>query len=121
MSHDVSSGPAVKVYVANEDVLSVGTAALSSASGSLTTLIAGVAGKLNDIVSLTITNESTTATVVSLTDGTNTYKFAIAANGGITFNPPIPLPAQTAGANWQVLNSAAVALDYIALYIQPLN
>lgn len=117
----ISSGPAVKVYVANEDVLTVGTAALSSSSGSLTTLIAGVANKLNDIVSLTITNESTTATVVTLSDGTNTYKFAIAANGGIVWNPPIPLPAASTGTDWKVLNSAAVALDYVALYIQPLS
>jgi hypothetical protein len=115
----ISSGPAVKVYVANEDVLSVGTAALSS-SGSAT-LIAGVANKLNDIVSLVITNESSTATVVSLSDGVNTYKFAIAANGGISWNPPVPLPQQAAGNNWTVNNSAAVALDYVALYIQPLS
>ena len=99
----------------------VGTAALSSSSASATQLIAaGAAGLFNDIASLTITNESGTATVVTLSDngsGGNTYKFAIAANGGISYNPAIPLPQGTAAAAWDVLNSAGVALDYVVIYI----
>lgn len=99
----------------------VGTASLNSSSSSAVSLIAaGAAGIFNDIISLTITNESSTATIVSLSDNGaagNVYKFAIAANGGLVFNPAIPLPQGTAAAAWNVKNSAAVALDFVVIYL----
>lgn len=114
----LNSGIAQKVYVINEDILAIGMAALSSSSNSATTLISGTSGKINDIVSLVVTNESSTATIVTLSDGSNSYKFAIAANGGMVWSPQLPVPAQTSGATWTVLNSAGVAMDYVAEYIQ---
>ena len=108
----------VNVAAQSESSLTVGTASLNSSSSSPVTLIAaGATGIYNNIASLVITNESSTATVVSLADGGgNTYKFAIAANGGISYNPNIPLPQGTAAQAWSVSNSAAVTLDFVAIY-----
>jgi hypothetical protein len=98
----------------------IGTVQLNSSSGSAVSFIsAGAANVFNDIITLIITNETTTATIVSLSDngaGGTVYKFAIAASGGIVINFPTPLPQGTAAVAWDVLNSAAVALDYIAVY-----
>jgi hypothetical protein len=112
------AGRGVTVLNAPRDL--VGTVALSSAAATATVLIAaGAAGVFNDIISLVITNETSTATVVSLSDsgaGGTIYKIALAANGGIVLNFTTPLPQGTAAAAWDVLNSAAVALDYIVIY-----
>jgi hypothetical protein len=107
---------------ANSDTgMTVSTVAVSSSSNTAVSLIpAGGAGIFNDIASIAITNESSTPTIVSLSDngaGGNVYKFAIAANGGISYNPAIPLPQGTAAAAWNVLNSAGVALDYVVIYL----
>jgi hypothetical protein len=100
----------------------VGTAALTSASGSATSFIAaGAANVFNDIVSLVITNSTATATTVTLSDngsGGNTYLFDLAGNGGIVMNFPTPLPQGTAAAAWDVLNSAAVSLHYTCIFIK---
>jgi hypothetical protein len=97
----------------------LGTAVLSSSSNSLVSFIGSAGGSLfTDIVTFIVTNESSTPTVVSLSDGTTTYKFAIAANGGGVFTFASPLPATSAATAWQVLNSAGVALDYVALYVK---
>jgi hypothetical protein len=97
----------------------LGTAVLSSSSNSLVSFIGSAGGSLfTDIVTFIVTNESSTPTVVSLSDGTTTYKFAIAANGGGVFTFASPLPATSAATAWQVLNSAGVACDYVALYVK---
>ena len=116
MSDKVGRG----VVVANAPRDLIGTVMLNSSSSSAVSFItAGGSGVFNDIISLIITNESSTATIVSLSDngsGGTVYKFAIAANGGIVINFPTPLPQGTSNAAWDVLNSAAVACDYIAVF-----
>lgn len=108
------------VAVANAPRDLIGTVMLNSASSSAVSFItAGGSGVFNDIISLVITNESSTATIISLSDngsGGTVYKFAIAANGGIVINFPTPLPQGTSNAAWDVLNSAAVACDYVAVF-----
>lgn len=96
----------------------VGTAVLSNNSAaSAASLIASVGtGIFADIITFIATNRSATATVVTLTDGTVSYTFALAANGGIVINFPTPLPATTAATAWTVGNSATVACDYVAIY-----
>jgi hypothetical protein len=95
----------------------IGTVQLNNSSSSPVSFIgAGASGVFNDIISFIATNESSTATIISLTDGTTTYKFAIAANGGIVVNFQTPLPAASTATAWNVSNSAAVAVDYIAVY-----
>jgi hypothetical protein len=96
----------------------VGTSVLSNnSSASGASLIgAGSTGVFNDIITLVITNRSSTATVVSLTDGTNTYTFAIAGNGGLVCNFSTPLPAASSATAWTIGNSATVACDYMTVY-----
>ena len=112
------AGRQITVLNAPRDL--IGTASLDSSSGSAVSFIAaGASGVFNDIVSLVITNDSSTATIVTLSDngsGGNTYRFALAGNGGMVFNPPTPLPQGTAAAAWDVLNSAAVSCHYIAIF-----
>lgn len=94
-----------------------GTASVNASAASGTSLVAaGATGVFNDIISLVITNETSTATIVSLTDGTTTYKFALAANGGIVLNFSTPLPAASSATAWTCGNSATVALDYVVIY-----
>lgn len=98
----------------------LGIATLDSSSGTTVSFItAGAASVFNDISTLVITNDSATATIVSMSDNGaagNIYKFAIAANGGISVDYNPPLPQGTAAAAWQVLNSAAVSLHYHAVF-----
>jgi len=100
----------------------IGIVTLDSASSSTVSFItAGAANVFNDISSLVITNETATATIVSLSDNGaagNIYKFGIAGNGGIAIDYNPPLPQGTAAAAWQVLNSAAVTLHYHAVYLK---
>lgn len=94
-----------------------GAVSVQSTSATGATLIAaGATGVLNDIVTFIATNETSTATVVSLSDGTVTYKFALAGNGGISANFNSPLPATSTATAWTVSNSAAVNVDCVAVY-----
>lgn len=96
----------------------IAPASFQSTGASAVTFINAIAGVYIDIIHLILTNESATATIVSLTDGTNTYKFALAANGGCSIAFPTPLPAAAANHVWQISNSAAVAVDCIAIYVK---
>lgn len=91
---------------------------LQTTDASSHTLIAAAASTFADISLLVITNETATATVVSLGDGTATYKYAIASNGGavVPFNPP--LPATSANTAWTVTSSAVVTLDFSGTYVK---
>jgi hypothetical protein len=88
----------------------------NSATSAASLIGAGNSGVFNDIITLIMTNRSATASVVSLTDGTVTYTFAIAANGGLVCNFPTPLPATSTATAWTIGNSAAVAFDYVTVY-----
>ena len=96
----------------------IGTAVVSdnSTASGVSFIVAGASGVYNDIITFIATNRSSTATVVTLTDGTASYTFAIAANGGIVVNFPTPLPATSTATAWTIGNSATVACDYIAVY-----
>lgn len=96
----------------------VGTVSYQSTSGTPATLLAsGGTGVYTDIISLTMTNENaSTATIVSLSDQSVTYKFALAAAGGLVFNPATPLPATSTATVWQISNSGAVNVDCVLIY-----
>ena len=98
----------------------VTTLILSNNSGSTAQNFgsAGGTGVFLDLTTFTATNRSSTASVVSLSDGTNTYTYAIASNGGIVVTFPTPLPAHGTATQWTVLNSAGVAFDYMAVAVQ---
>lgn len=112
---DKAGRPAVVLNTVRDLVGAAVVSNNSSASG-VSFIGAGAAGVFNDIITLVLTNRSSTATVVSLTDGTATYTFALAGNGGVVVNFPTPLPATSSATAWTIGNSATVACDYIAVY-----
>jgi hypothetical protein len=77
---------------------------------------AGATGIFNDLIFLSITNETATATVVSLSDGTTTYKFAIPSSGGGPINFGGILTAASTATAWTVTSSATVTLDFVAIF-----
>ena len=106
-----------QVVVANAVRDLVGSASVQTTDSSAHNLLAsGGTGVYTDLVSLAITNESATATVVSLSDGTVVYKFALAANGGIVLQFPSTLPASSTATAWTVTSSAAVTLDFVVTF-----
>ena len=94
-------------------------AAVQTTNATQTTLLAAQTSQYADLVSLTITSESSTACTVSLTDGTTTYKFNVAnqQGAGFVWNPVSPLPAASTATAWQVTGCASVTLDYVALFV----
>lgn len=109
----------VNIQASSDSGMTVSTASVQQSSATPSTLIsAGAAGIYNDIASMAVTNESSTATVVSLIDGSGTtFKFALAANGGISYNPALPLPQALPATAWTVSNSASVTCDFVVIYI----
>jgi hypothetical protein len=91
---------------------------VQSTSSATTTLVgAGSTGVFRDFSELILTNESSTATIASLSDGTITYKFALAGNGGGVFPFLTPLKATSSATQWTLSNSAAVNVDAVVIYI----
>lgn len=93
-----------------------------ASSTTETTIVTAVASTFCDLTSLTITNSSGTATLVTLKDaiaGTTRAVYAIAANGGITipFNPPLPQAAVNTA--WTITCGTSVDSLYIsATYVK---
>jgi hypothetical protein len=92
------------------------SSAQSTSSAPITLIAAGSVGVYNDIVTFICTNESNVATVVSLSDGTQVYKFALSPNGGGVFNFLTPLPATNFSTDWTVSNSAGVPVDCVVVF-----
>lgn len=106
-----------QVVVANTVRDLVGFASVQTTDTSSHNLLAsGGTGVFTDLISLVITNETATATVVSLSDGTVTYKFALAASGGISTTFPSTLPATSSATAWTVISSASVTLDFVVTW-----
>jgi len=93
----------------------IGTAAVQN-TGASGTLIGQIGSTFTDIIQLVLTNETGTACVVSVSDGTTTYKFALAANGGASLSFNTPLPATSTNTNWTVSNSASCTVDCVVIY-----
>ena len=88
-----------------------------TASTSETTIVTAAAGVFNDLTSLTITNSSSTATLVTLKDstgGTTRAIYSIAANGGITIPFPTPKAQATANNNWTLTCGTSVSSIYVS-------
>jgi hypothetical protein len=101
--------------------LTAAQATTITASTSITTVIAaGGSGVYTDITNLTITNSSATALIVTLTDGTSNYIYALAANGGIEIPfGSTPLPAASANTVWQLTCGTSVSSIYVvAQYVK---
>jgi len=102
------------------------TRALSDSQGTTCTtvaatsvLAAGGAGVFHDLANITIINGAATATVATLSDGTKTYLYPLAAaiGSGCVISLPTPRKATTANVAWTVALSVAstvqVHLDYV--------
>jgi hypothetical protein len=110
-------GRAIVTLNAMRDI--IGTVSVQTTNASSTTLITGIASTYADIITYIATNESSTATVISLSDGTTTYKYALAGNGGIVINFPTPLPAASTNTNWTVQSSVnSINVDHVAVYVK---
>lgn len=85
-------------------------------SGAETTILAaGAAGVFHDITHIIITNQTATATNVTIKDstaGTTQMVIALDASGGGISSFPVPVKQTTAANNWTATSSsAAVTLD----------
>ena len=94
----------------------LGTFSLKSTSSSPVTLIAAGTG-FRDIITLIFTNEGITATIVTISDGTATYTFGLAAGEGLPINFVSTLPATTTATAWTVANSASNTVDCSGVYL----
>lgn len=81
---------------------------------STTVVTAGGAGVFTDITTLTVTNSSATALIVTLSDGTTSFIYALAANGGIAF-PNTFMPATTANVAWTLTCGTSVSSIYVTV------
>jgi len=108
-------GRAVTLPQAPRDLIGAVSVQNTGVSG---TLVGQIASTFVDITNLILTNETGTATVVSISDGTTTYKFALAANGGGVFPFSPPLPAATVNTNWTISNSASSTIDAVVTYVK---
>jgi hypothetical protein len=93
-----------------------GQISAQSTSSSPVVLITGVANVFNDIITLIFTNETNAPTVVLVSDGTLTYRFAISPYGGGVFNFLTPLPASNMSTNWTFSNTANATIDCVGTY-----
>jgi hypothetical protein len=85
---------------------------ITSSTTATTVVTAGGASVFTDLTSLTVTNSSATATLVTLSDGTVSMVFNVPGGGGFTmpFNPP--MPATTANTAWTLTCGTSVASIY---------
>ena len=104
-----------QVVIANtiRDLTGMQATTITSSTAATTVIAAGVANVYTDIISIAITNSSATALIVTLSDGTNSYIYAIAANGGIMIQPTSPIPATSANTVWQLTCGTSVASVYV--------
>ena len=86
---------------------------ITSSTSATTIITAGASGVYNDIISLAITNSSATALIVTISDGTKSLVYAIAANGGIMIQPSSPIAATSAATAWQITCGTSVASIYV--------
>lgn len=93
----------------------LGVFSVQSTSSSPSTLIAAGTG-FTDITTLILVNTGT-ATIVTVTDGTTSYLFALAAGDGINLNFAATLPGATSATAWTISNSASQTVDASGVYV----
>jgi hypothetical protein len=116
--NDFSDDVGRKIVVLNQcrDLVGSQTTTITSSTTETAIVTAGGAGIFNDLTSLTITNSSATALIVTLKDstgGTTQGIYALAANGGIALTFPTPKKQATANNNWTLTCGASVASIYV--------
>lgn len=94
-----------------------------TSSTALTTILAAQPGYFACITGLTITNSSSTATLVTLSDGFKSYIYALGGPGGIVMQKVSPKIATNPNAVWTLTCGTSVASIYVDVeYVNiPLN
>jgi len=82
-----------------------------SASTAAKTLIAAIVGRYVDITSLFLANSSATATLVTLSDGTNSYEYEVPANGSVVLDTT-DLQATSQNTAWTLTCATSVTSLY---------
>lgn len=119
--HTYNDGGRVSLNGTRADANFGSVSVQSTASSPATLIAAGATGIFNDIITLVLTNEGT-ATIVSISDGTVTYKFSLgavaSANANLVINFATPLQATSSATAWTISNSAAQNVDVVATYVK---
>ena len=93
-----------------------------SNSTSETTIASATSGEYHDLISLIITNRSSTACYVTIKDstgGTTRMVFDLAAYGGIVLNFPAPVNQSGTNANWTAtLSVNTVVVDFFVMFVK---
>ncbi len=109
------TGKQVVMISAPRDLVVQQHTEIASSSVETTFLTAGASGIFHDITHLTITNQTATATNITIKDatsGTTRKIIALPASGGITEDFTVPWTQTTAANNWTATSSsAAVTID----------
>jgi hypothetical protein len=85
---------------------------ITSSTSATTVVAAAGSGVYADISSLIVTNSSTTATLVTLSDGTVSFVYSVPAGSGFTMPFSPPLPATSANTAWTLACGTSVASVY---------
>jgi hypothetical protein len=84
-----------------------------------TAIVTAVAATFNDITSLIITNASNQSVNLTLADGATTVAiFNLAANGGLVFNPTVPLKQSAVNTAWNATLSATATVNVTVIAVQ---
>lgn len=102
------------------DLITATPTTITNSSSATSVMAAGAAGVFRDIISLIITQSSGTATTATLSDGTASYIFDLAATAGtgLSIQFPTPLPATSTATAWTLqlgVNTITVHVTVIAV------
>ena len=94
---------------------------IANSTSTTTIVTAGTSGIYNDILKLIITNASSTAVTVEVSDGTVAFYYNLAANGGVVdaYPYPFPLQATSAATAWTAtLSVNTVTVDFNVQFVE---
>jgi phage baseplate assembly protein W len=105
--------------------LTSSTGGIINSSTATSMIPAGGSNVFNDICELILTNSSSTACTVTITDNgatgsppsSNLYTFYLAGNGGLTKTFATPLPQEIANQAWDIKVSPAQSVAYVVVYV----
>jgi hypothetical protein len=109
-----------RVIVAPGHVRDLVTRQYTQLTNTITTaIVTAVAATFNDITTLVITNASNQSVNLTLADGATTVAvFNLAANGGLVFNPTVPLKQSAVNTAWNATLSATATVNVTAIAVQ---
>lgn len=107
-------GRQVVLSQATRDIVGQQSTTITS-STSATTVVSTIASTFTDIASIAFANSSASATLATLSDGTNSYYFWVPAGDMRGAVYQVPLPATTVNTTWTVTCGTSVASLYVTV------